>query len=468
MDQFWKAKHYRRSMKLNRSFVASLALLCAPVSAQTVSPPSQVTVFTHANVVPMDRDRVLTDRTVVVRQGIIAAIGRDLPVPAGATEIDARGRWLSPGLADMHVHSEAPDELAIYLVNGVTTVLNMGGARQSLVNSTAPRANRGEIPSPHVYTSWLVDGVPDYNGLLLKTPAQASALPSLAKAQGYDFIKVYVGLKPSVYAALAKAAKAAGVPLVGHGVYAVRIDGQLAQGQAMIAHLEEFFYSYFFPPPAENGFGENVPPEARIADAVAILKKYDATVTADPLTYRTIALLAGHPERKPAIVNDPQFALLPHHRRLQWLTSDYFSKTAKLLPRADFDRKLVKAFADGGVRLILGTDAPTIPGLYPGVSVHDQLAELQEAGLTTYQALTTATSSAGDFIAKSKGGTPFGRIIVGERADMVLTDANPLTGLQTLRRPLGVMATGRWYDAVALAKLQEEVAARYRSVQTQD
>jgi hypothetical protein len=413
----------------------------------------------------MDRNRALADQTVVVREGIIAGVGRNLAVPPGATVVDARGRWLSPGLADMHVHSETPDELAIYLVNGVTSVLNMGGARQSLLDSTAPRANRGEIPSPHIYTSWLVDGVPDYNGLLLKTPEQASTFPALAKAQGYDFIKVYVGLKPQVFAALAKAAKAAGTPLVGHGVYEVRIDHQLEQGQVMIAHLEEFFYSYFFPPPAENGFGEDVPSEARIADAVALLKTYDGTVTADPLTYRTIALIAGHPELKAAIVKDPQFALLPHQRRQQWLTSDYFSKTAKLLPRADFDRKLVKAFADGGVRLILGTDAPTIPGLYPGVSVHDQLAELRSAGLTNYQALTAATSAPGDFIVKTKSGTPFGRIKVGDRADLLLTDANPLKGLEALRKPLGVMAAGRWYDADALSKLQDEVAARYRSAE---
>lgn len=452
-------------MSLLRFLAAALTLLAAPAIAETVSPPAAPTVFTNANLVPMDRERVLTDQTVIVHDGIIAAVGRNLPVPAGATVIDARGRWLSPGLADMHVHSETADELAVYLLNGVTSVLNMGGARSSFLDSTAPRANRGEIASPHVYTSWLVDGVPDYNGLLLKTPEQASAFPALAKAQGYDFIKVYVGLRPPVYAALAKAAKLAGTPLIGHGVYEVRIDHQLEQGQVMIAHLEEFFYSYFFPAPAKNGFGEDVPPETRIADAVALVKSYDATVTADPLTYRTIALLAGHPELKAAIVNDPQFALLPHQRRQQWLTSDYFSKTAKLLPRADFDRKLVKAFADGGVRLILGTDAPTIPGLYPGTSVHDQLDELRAAGLTPYQALATATSAPGDFIVKTKGGAPFGRIRLGERADLLLTDANPLAGFETLRKPLGVMAAGRWYDFAAMAKLKGEIAARYRSAE---
>ena len=441
--------------------VLGLVLAALTLATPTVAQAQSATVFRHANLVPMDRERTLLDQTVVVRDGKIAAIGRDLPIPAGAEVIDARGQWLSPGLADMHVHSETPDELAVYLAHGVTTVLAMGGARQRLVGKTARRANRGEIATPHVYTAFLVDGTPDYNGFVLKTPAQASALPAMARAQGYDFIKVYVGLTPPVFEALASAARAERTPLVGHGVYAVRIDGQLAAGQAMIAHLEEFFYSYLFPP--EKGGGEDLPSDARIADAVALAKRYDATITADPLTYRTIAELANHPELGPPIFARPEFALLPPDRRIEWFSSDYFTKTAKLLPRADFERRLVKAFADGGVRLILGTDAPTIPGLYPGVSVHDQLAELRAAGLTPYQALKTATAGPGEFIAKTKGGTSFGRIAVGQRADLILTKESPLGDLTTLRRPVGVMSAGKWRDATALAGLLDAVRTRYRS-----
>lgn len=115
------------------------------------------------------------------------------------------------------------------------------------------------------------------------------------------------------------------------------------------------------------------------------------------------------------------------------------------------------------MRLILGTDAPTIPGLYPGVSVHDQLAELRAAGLTPYQALKTATVGPGDFIAKTKGGTPFGRVAVGHRADLILTRNNPLDDLATLRRPAGVMSAGKWRDAKELAALLDTIKARYES-----
>lgn len=456
------AARLRNALLSPRSLLA-LCAVATPLAAHS-TPVSFVTVFTNVNVVPMDRDRTLIGQSVIVRDGRIAAIGRDLPLPPGATVIEGSGKWLSPGLADMHVHSESPDELAVYLVHGVTTVLTMGGARQRLVGKTAPRANRGDIPAPHVYTSFLVDGTPAYNGFVLENPAAARVLPALAKTQGYDFIKVYVGLAAPVFTALAEAAAAAKMPLVGHGVPAVRVDSQFAQGQAMIAHLEEFFYSYLFPP--GGGEGENVPDEARIASAVAMAKRFDATITADPLTYRTIATLAGHPELGPAIFARPEFALLPFERRLEWRTSDYFTKTAKLLPRAEFLRKLVKAFADGGVRLILGTDAPTIPGLFPGASVHAQLAELRAAGLTPFQALATATAGPGEFIAKTKGGIPFGQIAAGMRADLLVTNANPFDDLKTLGTPVGVMTACRWRDRKALSAISAGVAARYRAAGT--
>ena len=99
----------------------------------------------------------------------------------------------------MHTHSETRNDLAIYLANGVTTVLQMGGARSGFLDSIVPAVNRGAIPGPHVYASFLVDGSTDYNGFVIKTPAEARAIVGLAKTNSYDFIKVYVGLAPDVF-----------------------------------------------------------------------------------------------------------------------------------------------------------------------------------------------------------------------------------------------------------------------------
>jgi hypothetical protein len=436
--------------------IALLFAVIAPVAAW-----AQSTAFVHVNVVPMDSERVLREQTVLVSAGRIEAIGAELAPPPGYQVIDGHGTaWLSPGLADMHTHSETRNDLALYLANGVTTILNMGGARANLVDSIVPAVHRGALPGPHVYTSLMVDGTPDYNGLIIKTPAQARAVVDLAAANRYDFIKVYVGLAPEVFSALAEAGRAQGVPLVGHGVTAVRLERQLAQGQAMVAHLEEFFYVYFTP---AGGQETDTPPdEARIPAAVALIKRYGAAVTADIGTYKTIASQIGHPEVLRGFLAAPETEYLSPADLQTWRRSSYASKSARLEAKLAFLRKLAKAMADGGVELLAGTDAPSIPGLAPGYSLHDDLAELERSQLSRYQALSTATRAPGAFIARTKGGVPFGQVVAGYRADLVLTGHNPLEGLSTLRAPLGVMTEGRWRDRQALDELLAGVRRSYR------
>lgn len=443
-----------------RLFARLIAACTAALLAGAALADAGVTAFVHVNVVPMDSERVLLDQTVLVRDGRITAVGEGLPVPAGAQVIDGYGRrWLSPGLADMHTHAETRGDLAVYLANGVTTVLNMGGARPNLVDSIIPAVQRGDLPGPHVYTSLMVDGTPDYNGLVIKTPAQARAVVELAAANRYDFIKAYVGLTPAVFGALADTGRQYNLPLVGHGVTAVRLERQLAQGQVMVAHLEEFFYTYFTPAGAQET--DAPPDEARIPQAVALVRQYGAAVTADVVTFKTIAEQIGRPEMLARYLAAPEAAYVTPADRQAWRRSSYGSKSVKLAAKLAFERKLVKAMADGGVQLLSGTDAPSIPGLVPGYSLHDNLAELERSQLTRYQALSTATRAPGEFIARTKGGTPFGQVRTGYRADLLLSEQNPLDGLSTLRKPVGVMAEGRWYDSGALDLLRVKTRASY-------
>lgn len=443
-------------------FSAAILLLPAVARSQPAASDADkpVTAFVHVNVVPMDRERVLRDQTVIVEGELIKAIGRDLPVPANARVVDGqKTAYLSPGLADMHIHSDTRNDLAVYLANGVTTVLSMGGARAGFVDSTVPSANGGKFPSPHIYTSFLVDGTPDYNGFVIKTPEEARAIVGLAKTNNYDFIKVYVNLSPPVFETLAEEGRRQGMPLVGHGVYSVRLERQLALGQPLIAHAEEFFYSFYTPPHVEES---DVPPDvSRIPEAVALAKRYGATVMADLVTYHRIQAQIGHPELVEAALAHPEASLLSPNDRLAWLRSGYAGKTAKLADKYLFLRKLVKAMADAGVAMIAGTDAPAVPTLLPGYSLHDNLDELEAAGLSRYQALSITTRQAGDFIGRTKGGTPFGTVTVGSRADLVLSRRNPLESLATLRAPMGVMAKGRWYDATTLGKLLADVRGSY-------
>lgn len=130
--------------------------------------------------------------------------------------------------------------------------------------------------------------------------------------------------------------------------------------------------------------------------------------------------------------------------------------------RLQFLRRLVKAMSDAGVPLVTGTDAPAIPGMAPGSSLHDNLDCLVQAGLSPQQALRAAARTPGEMMEKAfPGQTPFGTVTVGSRADLVMSANNPLEGMATLRHPLGVMANGRWYWQEELKALLQGVARRY-------
>ena len=453
---WWCAQRLAGAATLLTSFTASCWAQPGAVSA--------ITAFVHINVVPMDSERVLRDQTVIVKDGKVSALGIGLTPPEGAVVVDGHGEaYLSPGLADMHVHSDSRDDLAVYLAHGVTTIANMGGARSGFALRTKPAANRGANAAPHVYASFIVDGAADHGHFNVRTPEQARAAVDLAKTNGYDFIKVYNDLAPEVFTELAMQGKQQGMPLVGHGVTRVGLRDQLAAGQVLVAHLEEFFYTFFTEPGAEQ---TDTPPEdARIPDAIALLKRTGAAVGADLVTYDRIAAQIGHPEVLAGYLASPEMSHLAPSDRLSWRASGYVGKTAKLGAKLAFLRRMAKAMADADVLLLAGTDAPAVPGVFPGTSTHDNLRLLEEAGLTRYQALSTATRLPGVFVQRTIGGEPFGTVTVGGRADLVLSKDNPLETLASLRRPLGVMAGGVWRDAKALQALLDGVAQRYRGAE---
>ncbi|ALH79711.1 amidohydrolase family protein [Sphingopyxis macrogoltabida] len=430
----------------------SMMLACAALArAETI-------VFENVNVVPMDRERVIPRTTVIVTDGAIASIGIKAKLPAGTPVIDGNGAWLMPGLADMHNHVTQRDDLTLLLANGVTTMLNMGEATNAFAGRTRIAVNRGDVPGPYVFTAFVVDGDPQYGHFIVRTPDEARAIVRLAKANGYSFMKVYTNLSAEAFAALADEARVQGIGVVGHNVAAVGLAKQLAAGQAMVAHVEEFFTGFFPEPPADD---QQAPPdEARIADAIAVVKAHGAFVTSDLFTYRTIAAQFGRPEAVKAYLAAPEARYVSPGDRIDWARSGYQKKAVDLSRRVAFEARFVKAMAHAGVPLIAGGDAPTIAGLVPGFALHDEIDAMRGAGLTPWQALSAATRTPGEFIAKTvPGAAKFGIVAPGYRADLLLVADNPLEKLATLRAPLGVMTGGRWHDAAALQAMLAEVAA---------
>ena len=445
------------------SIALALVSLCASnrSEAAEAAAPEATTLFTHVNVVPMDSERVLRDQSVLIEAGTIKAIGKSLPVPPQAHLINGHGtEYLSPGLADMHVHSDNRRDMAVYLANGVTTILNMGGARASFIDLTRPAVNRGELPGPHVYAGFMVDGSPEYGNLFVTTPEEARAVAHIAKTNGYDFIKVYNNLTPECFEALIEAGRAQGLPVIGHGVSQVGLERQLAAGQLLVAHTEEYIYTVFFPPGSDSG--TRAPKLDQIPAAIAFTKRSGAFVTADLITYTTITSQWGKPAAVADFMKLPEVRYLDLEDRVRWLASDYAKRPGDIQERLAFLRIFTKAMADAGIPLVTGTDAPAIPGLVPGFSLHQDLLVLEQAGLTRYQVLSAATRTPGELMARAQPGTQhFGTVTAGNRADLILSASNPLENLATLGKPLGVMVQGHWRDATELQGLLDSVAEKY-------
>jgi len=447
------------------SVIARAVVLAASLACSSLSFASEpeVTAFVHVRVVPMDRERVLADQTVLIDKGVITAIGRDVRIPKDARVIDGSGKFLSPGLADMHSHSDTREDMKVYLANGVTTVLNLGGASSDFVDQLMPLLNRGERPGPHVYAALRIDGTPEYGQLVVKSAEQARWAVRIAKTNGYRFIKVYNNLSPGAFAAATDEARKQGLGLAGHHLEQVPLATELDGGQFLVAHLEELIYALFKSPDNDP---LAPPPDSVIDEAVALLKRKHAFVVADLFTFQTIAEQWGHPAVVARYFEEPATKSVPPRWRLSWRRDDYVKRNGSLDERAAFLARLAVALERAGVPVVAGTDAPTVPGVVPGASLHDDLDRLVTAGFTPFQALASATRTPGEFIGRTVHDSPaFGVVKAGNRADLVLSDSNPLKDLRTLRTPVGVMSHGRWFGRDDLQRLLESVVSEYSAAE---
>ena len=440
-----------------RVTLAAMALLWMCCATAQEDP---VTAFIDVQVVPMDRERVLAHQTVLVRGARIAALGamREVRIPPQAVRIDGHGgACLLPGLADMHTHVMREEDLLPYTANGVTTILHVGAAPAEFVDHIRESIDRGEVVGPQIFFAFMIDGSPALSRFYVRTPEQARAAVQLAKANGYVFMKVYNNLTADEFAALVDEARRQGLAVIGHGVRAVGLPAALFQGQAMVAHAEEFYYT---------AFHNHIPGDpAALSSVVEETFRSGAYVTPNLSTFATIARQWGKPEVIGEFLRDPRIRFLSPNERMDWSDSDYVHNQGDLTPILTFLTSFTKALADRGVPLLAGTDSPVIPGMLPGYSIHEDLQSLVAAGLTPFQALAAATRVPGEFIVKYvPAATPFGEVKPGARADLVLVSDNPLQSLAALQRPLGVMSAGRWRTQRQLDELLAAQKSRYQQV----
>lgn len=444
-----------------RRCVATVVLLLFCWPAAKAADKGPVTVFRDVTLIPMDSDRVIAHQTVVVEGRRIARVGlaNQVPVPAGARLIEGRGKFLMPGLADMHMHVDRAEELPLFLAAGVTTTLNMGLASPQFVTATRDRVQRGELPGPQVFAAFLIDGPGDPGPEFVPTcESEARAAVDRAKLIGYDFIKAYGRLQPDMYGAVLDEARKDRIAVVGHIPPSVGLEKALASGQVMVAHAEEYYKTFF----------ENKPDETRIPEAVELTKRAGAYVTPNLSFFAALTERVAHPESIEVSLSRPVTALVPPDVRGGWASGRSAKASDRFVPELALLRKLTLAMAKAGVPLLAGTDTPA-GGMVPGYSLHEDLKQLVNAGLTPYEALAAATRTPGEFIRSYvPDAERLGTIEEGERADLVLLDKNPLDDVENVRNPEGVMAAGDWYSRAALQDLIMAHVPEYKSVEREE
>jgi hypothetical protein len=351
--------------------VVGLVVLAGAIPAwsqQVNQPPPKesIVAFQDISVIPMDTERVLPHQMVLVRNGKIVDVGSvsSVHLPPKTMLIDGRGRFLMPGLADMHTHVDRKEMLPLFLAAGVTTVLNMGLASPEFVTTTRDEIRRGSVLGPRVFAAFLIDGPgdpgPEYVPVCER---DARAAVERAKLEGYDFIKAYERLQPEIFAAVLDEARKQHIAVVGHIATAVGLESSLAQGQVMIAHAEEYYKTYF----------EHKPNDARIPAAVELTLRAGAYVTPNLSFFANLTKMTSDLEFFDERMAEPDIAFLPPDIRGDWLADRPSKASDRFVPELAMLKKLTLALSKAGVPLLTGTDSPG--GLIPGTSLDDDVEQ---------------------------------------------------------------------------------------------
>ena len=463
---------------LARQIALALTLLAtagASATAQSGTAP-QAVAFIDVNVVPMDRERVLERQTVLVRDGRIAAVGptASVTVPAGALRVDARGKYLIPGLAEMHAHipganaSEQAirDLMFLYVANGVTTIRGMLGAPNQL--QLRSRTASGDILGPTIYVA-----APSLNGQSAASAATARTLVREHKAAGYDLLKLHPGLTREVYDAIAETAREVGITFAGHVSQGVGIEHTLATRQSTVDHLDGYLEGAL-PDSIRRGMATGAVPfgvavgsvdDAKVRDLAR--RTREAGVWNVPTAYLWESFFSAEPPedmaRRPEMkYASPQAVAAWTNQKRNRMQQDAQNNVAPADAQAYLAarRRILKALGDAGAPLLMGTDSPQMFNV-PGFALHREIALMVEAGLTPYQVLESGTRNVATYAERDlKLDGRFGTVAVGNRADLVLLDGNPLTDIGNVARRSGVMVRGRWLASGEIQKGLDEIATR--------
>jgi imidazolonepropionase-like amidohydrolase len=463
-----------------RAIGAAIGALALTSAMSDHAHSQTTTAFVDVTVVPIDRDRTIAGQTVVVTGDRIVAIGptASTQVPAGATRIEGRGKFLMPGLAEMHAHvigGQNPnhealnrDIMFLYVANGITSIRAMLGQPNQL--PLREQLRRGEILGPTMYVS-----APSLNGNSAPTPDSGAALVRAHKAAGYDFLKIHPGLSRATYDAIAQTATQVGLTWAGHVPADVGLRHAMLRKQSGVDHLDGMLEATLSGEMFERSRtgGVSLPELVANVDAskfpavAAEMKAAGTWNVPTMLVWENLYSHAETPEQMGArdemkYVSRQQLTAYMNNKRNSLNTQRNAGFTDEIAAKyVALRRQALKAVADAGTPLLMGTDSPQL-FMVPGYAMHREMGIVAAAGVTPFQIYESGSKNVARYVAEQlKQDGRFGTVAVGNRADLVLLDANPLQNVTNLTRRAGVMVKGRWVPAAEIDRGLAELAQKY-------
>ena len=423
-------------------------------------------LISNVNSIDVRSGSVLANQQIVIDSGKIKRITSEIEnAEMYTTIIDGKGKYLIPGLAEMHAHIPPPttaadrveEVLFLYVANGITTIRGMLGQPEHLTLRKA--ANDGQIISPRIFTS-----SPSLNGNSVKTIKEAIEKVTAYQKAGYDFLKIHPGIQREVFDQVVTTANEVGIRFAGHVPVDVGIRHALKSKYASIDHVDGFleglvavsakvkpsdngFFGYAFTPLVDITKIEELVSLAKehkvwIVPTQSLFERWFAPITSEELLeqpemkYMSKSTLENWKTRKDESINDPNF------NAVQWAKFDSIRKL------------LISRLNKNGHGMLLGSDAPQLFNV-PGFSIHHETQGMLGAGMTPAEIITSGTLNPAKYFGME---ATFGQIKEGLDADLVLLNSNPLEDIAALKEISGVMLQGRWIPKIEIDEKLDMIA----------
>ena len=401
---------------------------------EAISRKSNSYLISNVSVIPMNKDTVLTHRSVLIDSGRIKRISSyqdSVNIDSSTLLIDGSGKYLIPGLTDLHVHLNDDNNLLLMIANGVTTARNMTGHPFHL--QLRGKIEKSEILGPTLYTASPILESADKlwgNSIGLKNITEARDTVIALKKKGYNFIKIYHTLTPELYRRILQVGDSINIQIVGHIPVQVELSEALSLNQYSIEHID-------------------LDQMREISTSISLEKKAEMIGASGNWVCPTLI-----------VHKNIQKHLDDHTLQLdyeQYVDKDTrtFWKQALSDGESEFElqKKLVKLIFNSGGKLLTGTDCLNSYVL-AGFSLHEELQELVSVGLSEFEVLKASTVNAAEFLRREQD---IGTIEVGKIADLILLEGNPLENILNTKRINGVLIKGKWIPVEELDTMLADI-----------